>query len=132
MNIVSAFPVNIEQTAVILMTVEKGAVLIGQQDTPELWQKLQDWLAAGNAIPAYNPPPPPPVEVARETILLRMTDAEAALLENALANASPRTRLLWSSTDTYRSDTPLWPPIEAMAKHLYGDARAVELLAPSA
>jgi hypothetical protein len=39
-TIISAYYVNAERTAAIIMTEESGAVAISKQDRPELWKHL--------------------------------------------------------------------------------------------
>lgn len=44
-------------TSAVIQTVESGAVVVSQQDTPALWQALLDWDALpGNSIAAYVAP----------------------------------------------------------------------------
>lgn len=48
---------NEDQTAAIVTTVERGAVAVSERDRPELWARLMEWVAAGNAIESYQAPP---------------------------------------------------------------------------
>ena len=42
-TITAAQYANLEHTAAVIQTVEAYAVLVGEVDTPELWQQMLDW-----------------------------------------------------------------------------------------
>lgn len=55
-TITSAAYANAENTAVLIQTTINGAVLVSQQDRPDLWADLQTWVAGGGVISAYVAP----------------------------------------------------------------------------
>lgn len=58
----------------------------------------------------------------------RMTDAEYAAMQQGVATQSPRVQGIFARADTFRSDAPEWPLLVIMARKLYGDTRAADLL----
>lgn len=81
------------------------------------------------------PPPEPIVEPEPVTILPavtlweRLTEAEAEQVDAAMATQPFRTRQIFMTANTFRSDHELWPLLVQMATDLFGEARAAELLA---
>ncbi|WP_247872617.1 hypothetical protein [Brucella sp. 2280] len=75
---------------------------------------------------------PVPVIVILPTVTLweRMTEAEAEQVNVAMATQPFRTRQIFMTANTFRSDHELWPLLVQMATDLFGEARAAELLAP--
>ncbi|WP_247650448.1 hypothetical protein [Brucella sp. 458] len=63
------------------------------------------------------------------TLWERMTDDEAEQVRNAMATQPFRTRQIFLTANTFRSDHELWPLLEQMATDLFGVQRAAELLA---
>lgn len=59
-DILSARYVNLERTAVVIMTADEGAVAISERDRPVLWQKLTEWAVGPNRIDPYIPAPAEP------------------------------------------------------------------------
>lgn len=64
------------------------------------------------------------------TLWERMTEAEAEQVAEVMATQPFRTRKIFETAATFRSDHELWPLLESMATQLFGEARAAELLAP--
>lgn len=56
-TIISARYANAESSAVVLLTVESGAVACSLRDRPEVWQAMQAWVSGGGVIQAYAPLP---------------------------------------------------------------------------
>jgi len=73
---------------------------------------------------------PTPVIVPAVTLWERMTNAEAEQVEAAMATQPFRTRQIFLTANTFRSDHELWPLLESMATDLFGEARSAQLLAP--
>ncbi|TWH03352.1 hypothetical protein L614_001300001210 [Ochrobactrum sp. J50] len=109
---------------VVEITVEQHAELFQ-------YQGLRKWV--NGEVVAYNPPPPPPpvVEVPSVTLWERLTDAEAEQVNAAMATQPFRTRQIFLTANTFRSDHELWPLLMQMATDLFGEARAAELLSPA-
>jgi hypothetical protein len=63
------------------------------------------------------------------TLWERMTEAEAEQVNAAMATQPFRTRQIFLTANTFRSDHELWPLLESMAADLFGETRAAELLA---
>ncbi|MDT4889843.1 hypothetical protein FQZ97_1266000 [compost metagenome] len=63
------------------------------------------------------------------TLWERLTEAEADQVNEVMATQSFRTRKIFETANTFRSDHELWPLLESMATDLFGEARAAELLA---
>ena len=78
----------------------------------------------------YTPPAVEPVTVLPAvTLWERMTDAEAEQVNAAMATQPFRTRQIFLTANTFRSDHELWPLLVQMATDLFGGARATALLA---
>lgn len=63
------------------------------------------------------------------TLWERLTEDEADQVNEAMAMQSVRTQRIFTTANTFRSDHELWPLLEQMAKELFGEGRATELLA---
>lgn len=78
----------------------------------------------------YVPPFVEPVTIIPSvTLWERMADAEAEQVNAAMATQPFRTRQIFLTANTFRSDHELWPLLVQMATDLFGEARAAELLA---
>ncbi|GAA5542418.1 hypothetical protein [Brucella sp. NBRC 113783] len=77
-------------------------------------------------------PEPEPVVVIIPSVTLweRMTDNEAEQVNGVMATQSFRTRKIFETANTFRSDHELWPLLEQIATQLFGVERSRELLAP--
>lgn len=89
------------------------------------------WL--NGQVVEYTPPPiehpEPVIEVPSVTLWERLTEAEAEQVSTAMATQPFRTRQMFLTANTFRSDHELWPLLIQMATDLFGEARAAELLA---
>ncbi|EXL06202.1 hypothetical protein BG46_15555 [Brucella anthropi] len=63
------------------------------------------------------------------TLWERMTETEAEQVEVAMSTQPFRTRQIFMTAQTFRSDHELWPLLVQMATDLFGEERATELLA---
>jgi len=61
----------------------------------------------------------------------RMTKDEADAVGAAMAEQDLRTRKIFESASSYRSDHELWPLLQQIATTLFGETRAAQILAPS-
>ena len=81
----------------------------------------------------YIPPAPEPAPIITVipavTLWERMTDVEAEQVNAAMATQPFRTRQIFLTANTFRSDHELWPLLVQMATDLFGGERADELLA---
>lgn len=76
--------------------------------------------------------PPPPIAVIYPVNLWeRMTKDEADAVGAAMAEQDLRTRKIFESASSYRSDHELWPLLHQIATALFGETRAAQILAPS-
>lgn len=63
------------------------------------------------------------------TLWERMSEDEAEQVETVMAMQPFRTRQIFMTAQTFRSDHELWPLLTQMAVELFGEERASELLA---
>ena len=92
---------------------------------------IAEWVAAGNVIEPYlpEPLPEPVIIIPAVTLWERMTDAEAIQVNDVMATQPIRTRQIFLTANTFRSDHELWPLLQQIASTLFGVERAAELLA---
>lgn len=101
---------------------EDGNLYVGRDG-----QTAEEILAE---VTAPQPVPLPPVIVIPAvTLWERLTEAEAEQVNTAMATQSFRTRQIFQTANTFRSDHELWPLLVQMATDLFGEERAAELLA---
>ncbi|MGU3577273.1 hypothetical protein ACLBWZ_17320 [Brucellaceae bacterium C25G] len=62
------------------------------------------------------------------TLWERMTETEASQVEAVMAEQPFRTRQIFMTTQTFRSDHELWPLLETMALELFGEGWAKQIL----
>ncbi|WP_433762629.1 hypothetical protein [Brucella anthropi] len=80
-------------------------------------------------------PAPEPITGSDVTILPavtlweRLTETEAEQVNAAMATQPFRTRQIFLTANTFRSDHELWPLLVQMATDLFGEERASQLLA---
>lgn len=103
--------------------------------TDEQWedaQRIALWRSPDGTL--TTPPPLEPIEspsivvIPAVTLWERMTDAEAEQVNVAMATQPFRTRQIFLTANTFRSDHELWPLLVQMATELFGEERAAELL----
>jgi len=97
------------------------------------------WVDAFGQTHQIQPPSPstpasdPDVTVvAKIDFYRRATDEEVRDISTALGAQSPRIQAIFRAAVNFRSDAEEWPLLQAAAVGLFGEARAAELLAPSA
>lgn len=93
------------------------------EDIPGLLQ-----VAMSPEAPEY-PEPTTVSVIPAVTLWERLTDAEAEQVNAVMATQPFRTRQIFLTANTFRSDHELWPLLVQMATDLFGEARASELLA---
>ncbi|MEJ5899643.1 hypothetical protein [Ochrobactrum teleogrylli] len=90
-------------------------------------QGLRKW--ENSQVIEYAPPAVEPVTIIPAvTLWERMTDEEAEQVNAAMATQPFRTRQIFLTASTFRSDHELWPLLKSMATGLFGEERAAELL----
>ena len=123
LTILSATFANETATAAVVETIEAGAVMLSEADTPVEWAAM---LASLDPAPFVAPPAPPRL-IAKTTIYRRATDAELALLEATIAALPLRDRLLWQDAE---GGTVYVADVEPFFVQAVGAPRAAALLAP--
>jgi len=94
----------------------------------EIWKKAKSG-AYGPIAPYVEPVREPPViQVPAVLLWERLTEAEAEQVNAAMATQPFRTRQIFLTANTFRSDHELWPLLQRMAIDLFGEERAVQLL----
>lgn len=102
--------------------------------TEEQWTDLYNNQAyrryiAGQIVEYIPPTPSSPVIVVPSVLLWeRLTETEAEQVNAAMATQPFRTRQIFLTANTFRSDHELWPLLVQMATDLFGAERAAELL----
>ncbi|WP_247880622.1 hypothetical protein [Brucella intermedia] len=110
----------------------EDAIEITQEDWRELLNNSANRRWDGSKVIEYKPPAVKPVTIIPAvTLWERMTDAEAEQVNAAMATQPFRTRQIFLTANTFRSDHELWPLLVQMAIDLFGEARAAELLSPA-
>lgn len=94
---------------------------------------VAEWEGEGNKITSYVEPEPAPIVIIVPAVTLweRMTEKEAAQVETAMSTQPFRTRQIFMTAKTFRSDYELWPLLENLATALFGEERASQMLSPS-
>lgn len=97
---------------------------------------LAEGMTISQHVNALNNPAKPiiPADVKilpAVTLWERLTEAEAEQVNAAMATQPFRTRQIFLTANTFRSDHELWPLLEQMATDLFGEERAAELLSPA-
>lgn len=103
--------------------------------TDEQWSEFLENSGArkwqNGQVVEYTPPSPPlaATVVSAVTLWERLTETEAEQVNAAMATQPFRTRQIFLTANTFRSDHELWPLLVQMATDLFGEERAAELLA---
>ncbi len=94
-----------------------------------IWDEVQS--GAFGPIGAYVEPEREPVVIIIPAVSLweRLTETEAELVAQAMATQPFRTRKMFETAATLRSDHELWPLLQNIAIELFGEGRTAELLA---
>lgn len=104
--------------------------------TDEQWadaQRIALWQSPDGTL--TTPPPQEAVEspsivvIPSVNLWERLTEAEAEQVNAVMATQPFRTRQIFLTANTFRSDHELWPLLVQMATELFGEDRAAELLA---
>ncbi|WPM83143.1 hypothetical protein R5W60_21520 (plasmid) [Brucella pseudintermedia] len=85
----------------------------------------------GTAIVDPGPLEPALVIVPAVTLWERLSQTEADQVGAAMETQPFRTRQIFLTANTFRSDHELWPLLVSMATELFGEQRASEILAPA-
>lgn len=101
--------------------------------TDEQWKEFLEFPDARRwqcgKVVEYTRPAVPIVSVLPSvTLWERMSPSEAEQVEAAMATQPFRTRQIFLTANTFRSDHELWPLLVQMATELFGEERAAELL----
>lgn len=84
-----------------------------------------------NGTAIVEPPKEPElIVIPAVTLWERLTEAEAEQVDAAMATQPFRTRQIFLTANTFRSDHELWLLLVQVATELFGEQRAAELLAP--
>lgn len=85
-----------------------------------------------SVAPEQPEPPPPVIVVAKFDFWDRMTEDEAAAVEQVVAQQSVKQRRIFETANTFRSDYELWGLLNTLADQLFTPERKAAILAPSA
>lgn len=101
----------------------------GEEHAQEVWDRVNS--GEFGPIGDFPEPTPEPLAVIIPAVTLweRMTEAEADQVAAVMETQPFRTRKIFETAATFRSDHELWPLLEQIANQLFGKDRAVELLA---
>lgn len=114
----------------IPVAVLNGYLVIGGADTRPL---TQDERATLDRVCAAHDPTrqiTPTIVLSKVDLFRRMTDAECAMMTRSLAAQSERIQAIFNAAQSFRSDAPEWPLLQAMASQLFGVERAAQLMTP--
>nr|WP_278437216.1 hypothetical protein [Brucella anthropi] len=107
-----------------------GAVEITRDDWLSLTEKPFTRKWTGGTIVESEPDAVELVAIIPAvTLWERLTEAEAEQVNAVMATQPFRTRQIFQTANTFRSDHELWPLLQQMAIELFGEVRAAELLA---
>lgn len=116
--------------------------ILADGDNYGLAPEIREVFTASGAVPKawedcplrddefVEPEPEPDVTIiSAVTLWERMSEDEAEQVETVMAMQPFRTRQIFMTAQTFRSDHELWPLLTHMAAELFGEERASELLA---
>lgn len=107
---------------VVEITAEQRDELLATPATRR-WQN-------GKVVEIAPPAAPPSVLIVPAvTLWERLTESEAEQVNAAMATQPFRTRQIFLTANTFRSDHELWPLLVRMTNELFGEIRGSELLA---
>lgn len=109
-----------------------GVVEITRDDWLKLTEKpfTRKWVG-GTVVEDVPEEAEPVTIIPAVTLWERMTDVEAEQVNAAMSTQPFRTRQIFLTANTFRSDHELWPLLVQMATDLFGGERAAELLSPA-
>lgn len=111
-------------------TIPDGAIELDEATWADIYEYQGMRRYVDGRIVEYEPPYVEPVVVIPAvTLWERMTDDEAEQVNAAMATQPFRTRKIFETANTFRSDHELWPLLLQVATTLFGEVRASELLA---
>nr|WP_278388391.1 hypothetical protein [Brucella intermedia] len=124
------FPIAFFDTSFYDYDVPSGSIEITNAQHEELLSFQGQRRIVNGQVVEYTPPAAPIVTVLPSvTLWERMSPSEAEQVEAAMATQPFRTRQIFLTANTFRSDHELWPLLMQMATDLFGEERAAELLA---
>lgn len=124
------FPTGFYPSDIWSVGYPETAIEITESQYSELLRNQGTRKFVNDEVVEFTPPPIDPVTVLPAvTLWERMTDAEAEQVNAAMATHPFRTRQIFTTANTFRSDHELWPLLVQMATDLFGEERAEELLA---
>ncbi|WP_235784303.1 hypothetical protein [Brucella anthropi] len=118
------------ESGAIVVVIDDEEMVVPDDRANRHRQLLAEWEVAGNEIEAYSPPTETGGVISVPSVILweRLTEAEAEQVNAAMATQPFRTRQIFLTANTFRSDHELWPLLMNMATDLFGQARADQLL----
>lgn len=127
------FPTGFYSTIIVGDEYPDGAVEITQEQWSEFVNNSGRRIWVDGEVVEYSPPAAPdPITIVNKLDLWsRMTDEEADQVGAAIDTQPIRTRKIFETANSYRSDHELWPLLQQLATSLFGAERAAEILAPS-
>lgn len=110
--------------------IPTDAIEISEDDWRDLYENQNYRRYIDGEIVEYTPPLIESVTILPAvTLWERTTTTEAAQIEAAMETQDARSRNIFRTAQTFRSDHELWPLLEQLATELFGAERAAELLA---
>lgn len=129
----SGFPLGFYSTEVHGDAIPENAADLTEEQWLEFIENQGARQWRNGQVVEYSPPvneqPEPVIIVPAVTLWERLTESEAEQVNAAMATQPFRTRQIFLTANTFRSDHELWPLLVQMATDLFGEARAAELLA---
>ncbi|WP_454622784.1 hypothetical protein [Brucella anthropi] len=129
---VTGLPLGFYSTEVHGDAIPENAVDVTEEQWSEFIENQGARRWRNGQVVEYSPPvieqPEPVIIVPAVTLWERLTEAEADQVNEAMATQSFRTRQIFRTANTFRSDHELWPLLKIMAVDLFGEERASDLL----
>lgn len=117
-----------EPSADILETYPEGTIPYPLKPGEHYVPKDGGWVYVE---PVAEPMPEMVTVVYAVHLWERMTEEESNQVGAVMAEQNFRTRQIFASASSYRSDHELWALFQQIATTLFGDTRAAQILAPS-
>lgn len=107
-TVLSARFANAEHSAAVMQTEEAGAVLVGEVDTPALWEDMLAQVEPAAFAPAVFVPQEVTKRQAEQALILAGLDEQLEALLAAMPGIDGKmARAEWRSSNTVRRDRPL-------------------------